>query len=236
VRVLGIERGDAEIVFVRDASAASAVERIAPGRGSMGALSGARDAQAARAIHAVPILADEWVRLLHPGAPVRRGRVLDAQRASVPVVSDLEGDFGLAWHLKNLEGLDYELAGRWLSDAVAIAGGRAAYGSRRRATVLLLAGDSVDEGSLLDPDEARGYLKALGVPLHVWYLGKPAKAPDGWGATVGVRGVPAMEQALAALRATLERQRIAWVEGVHLPGEIEVELVESAKPPGSETR
>jgi hypothetical protein len=236
VRVLGVERGDAEIVFVRDASAASAVERIAPGRGSMGALSGARDAQAARAIHAVPILADEWVRVLHPGAPVRRGRVLDAQLASVPLVSDLEGNFGLAWHLKNLDGLDYELAGRWLSDAVAIAGGRAAYGSRRRATVLLLAGDSVDEGSLLDPARAREYLEALGVPLHAWYLGKPAKAPDGWGATVGVRGVPAMEQALAGLRAALERQRIAWVEGVHLPGEIEVELLESTTPTGSAAR
>lgn len=224
VRVVGVEPGDAEIVFVRDVEAASAVERIGPGGADMGALSGARDAQAARVIHSVPLASDEWVRVLDPGAVVRRGSSLDQHRIAVPLVNDREGDFGLFWHLKTHESADSERTGAWLSDAVAIAGSRAAFGGRRRATVLLLAADSADGGSLVDVDGARGYLAAQRVPLYVWYLGKPAKAPQNWGPTVAVRSIPALEQALDSLRASLSRQRIAWVEGVHLPGEIEVEI------------
>lgn len=224
VRVVGVDRGDSELVFVRDAAAASAVREIGPGRATMGALAGARDAQAARVIHSVPLEDGEWVRMLEPRGSAGQPNSLDQHRVQVPIVSDQEGDFGLFWHLKNVEPREAERSGTRIADGVAIAGSRAAFGSRRRAAVLVLAAESKDAGSLLEPNRARAYLEALGVPLHVWYLGKAAKAPETWGPVSEVRSVPGMQKALDSVRESLEGQRIVWVEGIHLPGEVEVEL------------
>ncbi len=224
VRVVGIERRDAEMVFVRGELAASAVERIGPGRATMGALSGARDAQAARVIHAVPIEREEWVRIFDPHGSVRRGDSLEHQRLAVPLVSGLEGNFGLFWHLKTHKASESDGSVHWLADAVAIAASRLESGARRRAAVLLLAPESIDQGSLLDAAGARTYLEALGVPLHVWYLGKTQKAPTAWGSPLGVRSVAGLQKALDSLRSELERQRIVWADGIYLPGEVEVEI------------
>lgn len=222
VRVLGVERGDSEIVFVRDAWAARAIERIGPARPSMGALGGGRDAQAARVIHSVPLRDGERVRILEPTGS--GDSALDLHRTPVPLVSGQVGGFGLFWHLKNLDGEESEAGSAPISDAVAVAAGRAAFSSRRRAVVLVLAPESADVGSRLSPQAVRGYLDSLGVPLHVWYVGKPAKAPALWGEPTAVRSVAGMEQALDGVRAALERQRIVWVDGVHLPDEIEARV------------
>ncbi len=222
LRVLGVERGEAEIVFVRDAAAGRAVERIGPARGSMGALGGGRDARAARIIHSVPRLDGEWLRILDSTASAQPAG-LELDRTPAPLLSE-EGGFGLFWHLKNVDPEAAASRGAWIADSVAVAGARAAFGGRRRAVVLVLAPESTDAGSRLDPRAVRRYLERLGVPLHVWYVGKAASAPEAWGAPIAVRSVAGIQQALDAVRAELERQRIAWVDGVYLPGEVEIEL------------
>lgn len=229
VRVVGVERGEAEIVFVRDGDVARVVARLGPSRPTSGALSGARDAQAARVLHAVPFADDEWVRILHPPRSMRRAGAIEAHRVAVPLVSDHPGRFGLFWQLKNVDEGQGETTPVPLADAVAVAGDRAASAGRRRAVVLLLTADSRDEGSLLDPERARAYLAELGVPLEVWILGRGGAPPTAWGSAVGVRGLPGLEKAMVRLRARLETQRIIWVDGIHLPGEIEIEIGPSAQ-------
>lgn len=223
VRVVGLERGDAEIVFVRDASAARAVAGLGPARQVSGALAGARDAQAARLIHAVPFEDDEWARLLDPSAASAPPERLDLIRLQVPLVSDHEGKFGLFWNLKQFEET-VAAAGAWISDGVALAGARLANAPRRRAVVLVLGARSVDAASVLEAEEATSYLDAVGVPFRIWYLGKAEKAPLDWGKSVGVKGMRGLEEAFDGVRELLARQRIAWVEGVHLPAEIAIEL------------
>jgi hypothetical protein len=107
-----------------------------------------------------------------------------------------------------------------IADAVAVAGLTAARDGRRRAVVLLL-GPGAKDGSRLSPDEAERFVARLGVPLHVWSIGgrrSPEAARWGHGKTTLVdRGI-GLE--LEKLLENLERQRVVWVEGAHLPQEV----------------
>ncbi len=107
-----------------------------------------------------------------------------------------------------------------LSDAVAIAGMRAAGGNRRRAVVLLL-GPKREDGSRFSPEIARRYLADLHVPLFVWDLSGPAaEPPGGWGELRPVDNADDLLRAVRRIRSLLEDQRIVWLSGRHLPQEI----------------
>jgi len=109
-----------------------------------------------------------------------------------------------------------------IADAVAVAGLSAADQERRRAVVLLL-GPAARDASALSPEEATGFLRDLGVPLHVWTFGrKPPALASRWPAA---RNLPSGRQVDAAIRELLqsvERQRIVWVAGTHLPQTVEL--------------
>lgn len=109
-----------------------------------------------------------------------------------------------------------------LADAVAAAGMAAASSGHRRAVVLVL-GEDPSDASGLSPREVRPYLQHLGVPLHVWAVGAvPDEVAEAWG---DVRPVPkkrALRRAVKNLSKSLERQRIVWVEGLHLPQKVSV--------------
>jgi hypothetical protein len=109
-----------------------------------------------------------------------------------------------------------------LADAVAVAALTAVGRSRARAVVLVLGGSP--DTSLLSPGGARGYLSALGVPLFVWTVG-----PRGLAAGADWTGAPDVadisttglfEKAADRLFAYMKRQRIVWVEGIHLPQDV----------------
>lgn len=109
-----------------------------------------------------------------------------------------------------------------LSDAVAVAGLRAAEGNGRRAVILLL-GEERQDGSRFSVEAARRYLGALRVPLHVWNLSGPtAEIPAGWGEGRPVDNVDDLVRAVRRVRYRLDEQRIVWVNGRHLPQEIEL--------------
>ena len=107
-----------------------------------------------------------------------------------------------------------------LTDAVAAAGLTAAASNNRRAVVLLL-GPSSRDASQFEPVQVRRYLSRLRVPLEVW-----STDPDGpdretaWGPVVEVSSVEKLATAFRRLLKGIERQRIAWVSGRHLPQEI----------------
>ena len=109
-----------------------------------------------------------------------------------------------------------------LANAVALAGRRAAQNDRRRA-VLLVLGDTRDDESFLTPEAAIQYLRDLRVPLVVWDLSSVAsEAQSGWSPDLRVEDLGDLRRAVRRLRSLLERQRIVWIAGEHLPQSIEL--------------
>jgi hypothetical protein len=100
-----------------------------------------------------------------------------------------------------------------LADAVAVAALSAAAGNRPRAVVLLVAGP--DDESHMPVDWVRGYLRALRVPLFVWAKNK--KIASSWGKVDVLTNVGDLDGAASRLTKAVERQRIVWLEGGHLP-------------------
>jgi hypothetical protein len=107
-----------------------------------------------------------------------------------------------------------------IADAVASAGLAAMTQNRRRAVLLVLAGEGNDR-SLYDPATVRRFLAALRVPLFVWYLGspKPGSTAAAWGAEEIVQTWH-VAAAAERVRKELDSQRIVMVDGRHLPQSI----------------
>lgn len=110
-----------------------------------------------------------------------------------------------------------------VADAVAVAGLTAADRERRRAVVLVLGGSAAADASFLSARESAGYLSKLGVPLSVWSTSKkPAPLAAAWPAATTIQTGRQFDAALAALFRSLERQRVVWVAGTHLPHTVEL--------------
>ncbi len=101
---------------------------------------------------------------------------------------------------------------------MAVAGLDVSANSRPRAVVLLLAGSK--DASRLPAPAARNFLGCLRVPLLIWTVGTGAAEAAAWGKAsdaTDVSGPKAFEEATRRLTALVDRQRIVWVEGVHVP-------------------
>jgi hypothetical protein len=114
-----------------------------------------------------------------------------------------------------------------LAEAVAVAGIDAAMTNRPRAVVLAYANGP--DRSRWSPAAARRFLADLHVPLRVWLLDQRRRGVSAtpWGEAVHAGSGPLLDEALAALRAELGRQRIVWLDGAHLPQRME--LTEAAR-------
>ncbi len=135
-------------------------------------------------------------------------------------------------------------ASQRLSDAVAIAG-RETYAGHRRRVVVLVVGDKPADASRFRLPAARRYLAGLRVPLQVWSVREPASdvyrprsgprpAEDApmidaaeLGPVVEIDSVQELKAALNDLRRQLDAQRIVWVEGHHLPQQVELSAAAS---------
>jgi len=106
-----------------------------------------------------------------------------------------------------------------LADAVAVAAVTVAGGNRRRG-VLLVLGDQPRDSGEASPDVVRRYLESLAVPLFVWTVGPATGTDTLWGRATDVSSSRLMSRATRALFRDLERQRIVWLEGIHLPQQI----------------
>jgi hypothetical protein len=127
-------------------------------------------------------------------------------------------DGALSWVAGRLvDGPAWTRKGQRLADAVAVAALAAAGEERRRAVVLVL-GPEAEDGSLLTPGEAASFLERLRVPLHVWSIGmKLSPEAARWGGGRKIASARQLDTAMTELARLLERQRIVWVEGIHLP-------------------
>jgi hypothetical protein len=129
--------------------------------------------------------------------------------------------WSLSWivtHARNQRGAS---ARQVLSDAVAVAGLRAAGTGTPRAVILVVAPGAVNH-SRHEPQVVREYLSTLRVPLVVWSADAEG-AVAGWGPAEDISSTTKLHKASKRLVKDLQRQWIVWVEGRHLPYEIELD-------------
>ncbi len=109
-----------------------------------------------------------------------------------------------------------------LASAVAVAG-LAAYRGRNRRAVIIVPNEKPDDDTSLTPAQARRYLGRLAVPLLVWNP-ESGSAPhlDAWGEVRQVGSLKKLAAAFEELSALLDEQWIVWLDGRHLPQDIEL--------------
>ncbi|MCP4655891.1 MAG: hypothetical protein GY856_10785 [bacterium] len=134
-------------------------------------------------------------------------------------------------------------ASQRLADAVAVAGIQAFAGNRRRLVVLVVGHRPVDRSRWSLP-AVRRYLSRLEVPLAVWSLGDLARKIDerhethrrpaaptldaaALGEVVDISSITGLRAAMKGLRRELKAQRILWVDGHHLPQQVEIGVAAS---------
>jgi hypothetical protein len=104
-----------------------------------------------------------------------------------------------------------------LADAAAVSALDLSASAGPRAVLVVLAPDSKDYGRY-DGAILRGYLEAIHMPLFVWSAGAPSSAIRAtWGQVADISRGGELAAAVDALRQDLDRQRIVWVVGHHLP-------------------
>lgn len=230
LRVLAVDEGPAEVVIVRDLTAQKTLDRLAAEMRlrllaqARGSSSGANPLQAPNSIQQVylrfvaRLKKDQMVWLLEPFSekPGGFGYELETFPFS-PHMSSRDG--GLPFLLTTIRPPANLVSEQRLADAVAVAGRGVAQRDRRRAVVLIL-GEGLDFGSLT-PAVARKYLRTVHVPLVVWSTEEvSAETRKLWGDVREVTTSTQLERATKELSQLLDRQRIVWLEGLHLPQQI----------------
>jgi hypothetical protein len=213
LRVVEAEEGGATLWVVRDDSAVEANGRLRNLEGSP--------------IRFPPLVSttlalkkDDAVHFLWP-------RPQAFPNASVPTQlfpsteSFGHSDGGLAYLLSHVANPSPSSIFPMYADGVAVAGLNAFESFGRRA-VLLVLGETSEDASTYGAGNVRRYLELLRVPLFVWTLRDVPPDFSPWGRMEAIGTSRGARTAYARLRASLESQRILWVEGRYLPQEIEL--------------
>lgn len=212
LRVVEAEEGGATLWIVRDDSAVEASGRLQNLEGS--------PFRFPPLSTALELKKDDAVHFLWP-------RPQAFPMASVPtqLFPSTEGfgrgDGGLAYLLSHVANPSPSSIFPMYADGVAVAGLNAFESFGRRA-VLLVLGETNEDASTYGAGNVRRYLELLRVPLFVWTLRETAPDVSPWGRMDAVGTSRGARSAYARLRASLESQRIVWVEGRYLPQEIEL--------------
>lgn len=216
LEVTAAERGSGLLVIVRDPGAEDQILDLQRERKRA-----ARDARRSASGQALDRLAgDVEIRVLiaEPFQPRDRDRATLLFPYSERGVPGDEGIIEAAVAPGNERLLG---TGLMLADAVAVAGLRAAEGNRRRAVVLML-GPKREDVSRFHPEVVRRFLAELHVPLVVWDLSGRAAAPASWRPDRTIDRIEELSDAAGHLRSLLERQRLVWLSGRHLPQLVEL--------------
>jgi hypothetical protein len=222
LKAVAIERGPAEIIVVRDEGARGDLNRLHRRdqeslwrRARRGRLSD-RDSVRTR----FPLPAETKFRFLwpSPNRQERSGYDLEVFPLSADFTPD---DGGLLWLLTYVRQPQTAPDGNRYADAVAAAGLLAAQRNRRRAVVLLLGGDAEGRDmSQFELKTVRAYLRSLGVPLQIWSTSGGLTGKKERQRVVDVSSLAKLGRASQTLFETIDRQRIIWLEGRHLPPNI----------------
>lgn len=212
VSVVAMERGDGRLVIVRDPGAEDLIVELADERRRIAKQEKRRGA--ARELDTLDHDSEIRVLVAEPLAPRDRSRATLLFPYSERGVPGADGVLKAAAAPENRRLLG---RGLMLGDAVALAGLRAAEGNPRRA-VLLLLGPQREDVARFEPGAVRRFLGDLHVPLVVWDMSGPAtSAPPAWGSDREIETFDDLARATRRLRSLLDRQRVIWVAGNHLP-------------------
>lgn len=221
LRVVAVDHGGPDVVVVRDATA----QRVLARRISQVERSQARlFHRAPRDL--LPLGDGARVRFVWPSLPAvadELGRRVEPGQFAAPLRFEFEAERrGLPWLLSHTSPPPVP---QRVADAVALAGVLAAGGNRPRAVLLVVDPATVDR-SRYAPAQVRRFLRRLRVPLLVWSVtGEPVPA---WGAATPVTQWAGIRTAARALRRTLDRQAVVWLEGSHLPQQVELTPADGA--------
>lgn len=224
LEIAAVEGGPVDVVVVGERSVQDTLKQLGRrGRRSRRSRSTPPPEARATAPEApTTVDADVRLRFLWPVATIWTQSAMVANNFLATSSSD-DARLDLAW-LKARHGdwPDWSGASERLADAVAVAALTAAEGNRRRAVVLVL-GPSAKDDSLVTPEEAARFLGRIGVPLHVWSIGEAA-SPEAsrWPTARTIASAADLDAAVRDLTAAAARQRIVWVEGSHVPQDVEV--------------
>jgi hypothetical protein len=223
--VVAVEKGLAHLVVVRSPGVIEAL-RTLEGTPSRGTAEGnatalgpvpyrARATASDRQASALPIGERLRVRIILPRAVAARGQQIDID--SFPISPEITSSHGGLYRILTQ---DIHAGARTsqtrVVDALAVAGLEAAISDRRRAVLLLLAGEWEDH-SRYDFAGIRRFLQALNVPVVVWKLESGSETVDRWGSAEEIHSFRDLQRAWKALEKSLDRQRVVWLEGIHLP-------------------
>jgi hypothetical protein len=161
---------------------------------------------------------DDQIRFIWPAARSFKGGGVPAE------LFDASRDYtakdgGLLWFLERALP-ETEKSDQRLADATAVAGLQALAGNRPRAVLLVLS-DKPKDVSRYGAATVRHYLEAVRVPLIVWTVGRrKTAATAAWGGAEDISSLGKLKLAFKGLEAGLAAQRIVWLEGSYLPGDV----------------
>jgi hypothetical protein len=217
VKVVGVDDPGPSLVYVvRDGGAEEAMEKL----GRRVVVPGSIRRLQSRNVwgnQELPLGMEDRIRFLWTRPQPAAGNAVELFARS----RDFGLGVGLPWLMTRVSNPEPSGRPACVADAVAVAGLHAFASYRARAVVLLLmdAGDA----SRHSPQEVRGFLERLRVPLFVWSLNDlGGETKRRWGAVSPVDYDSALEEAVRAVRRSLATQRIVWIEGRFLPQEIEL--------------
>lgn len=213
LRVVALEEGSALVLIVRDRGNAEASKVLGGNRYYFPSL--------ARSLtYEMRLSREDRMRLMWP---------VSTHYADPRISSDLfdtsrdftSKDGGLHWLLTQVYRPGGNLPEQRFADAAAVAGLEAYQSCARRAVVVVLG--TPTDSSRMPPQSVRRYLQKIHVPLFVWSLVPlTALQLDRWGTVEDVSSIGHLRKAFRALRKDLESQRVVWIEGKHLPQEVEL--------------
>jgi hypothetical protein len=219
--VMAIEKGQADIIVIRDLATKELLRKQAGTRSLEGSGQTTRLPNGAfvgmgieRSLEAL-LKEDHELRFITPVAhQVERQGYRYQLFPPSPRISRRDGS--LLWLFASILPNRVDSRHQRLADSVAVAGLEAAKSGRRRAVILILGPDPVDH-SQLSPSAALGFLRQLRVPIAVWTPVPQASEKSPWGPAVTISSRQKLVGAYTAFSKQLDRQRIVWLEGLHLP-------------------
>jgi hypothetical protein len=211
--VAAVDRGPAEVLLIRDEMVQGTLERIAAARAVRGSGAGLNRTLYANRFDA-RLGTNQNLGFFWP--------FMTQSSSGIWVFPPTYGwmsprDGGVGFWLANTPPPAAPPNGQLLTDAVAVAGLSSLARNRRRAVVLILGKEPADS-SRLTATICREYLRSIRVPLFVW---SPFKHPDSpWGEVVDISSMGRLRTAVGELSRALDRQRVVWLQGRHLPQKI----------------
>ena len=224
LEVAAVEDGPVDVVVVGERSVPEALKRFGrrSRRSRRSRAESTATAPAKPSEAPAPVALDVRLRFLWPVATIWTQSAMVANNFLASSSSD-EARLDAAWlNARHGDWPNWSGTSERLADAVAVAALTAAEGNRRRAVVLVL-GPSAKDDSLVTAEETARFLGRIGVPLHVWSIGEaPSPEASRWPAPRTIASAADLDDAVRDLTAAAARQRIVWVEGSHLPQDVEL--------------